>query len=513
MREYSGLRSIWVEREMNGGTVGGKHCWNSWFEIFMTKKSEQNLKKIRAFFWGILGIFSFGMAVCAQELPVEIASEFQRAGIPEEAVGIVIQPIGLSEPKVLHNAGTVFHPASTMKVLTTYAALELLGPSFTWQTGAYITGEVRHGILYGDLIIRGSGDPSFSQKDLWLFIRKIQDSGIREIRGKVVLDRSVFGRINFDASVFDDAPLKPYNAGPDGLLLNEKRIDVYFAPHGDKDEVEVVLEPRMEGITIVPPVAASSACGDWKNGITVHFDDKIAYFEGEYPLACGIRTWAIHPYQMSDRRYFESVFVKLWRESGGVFKGQVEEGLLPADAVLKAEWTSQELGLVVSAVNKYSNNVMARQLLLTLGEKFYGTGATIEQGIAVIGNWLTQKGISANGLVVENGSGLSREERISPLTMAEILNAAFMSPVMPELVSSLPIAGRDGTMSKRLRDDPIAGKAHIKTGAINDVRAIAGYVLAKSGRRYLIVCMINHPNAKAGRQVLNRLLSWAYENG
>ena len=116
---------------MNGETVGGKHFGNSWFEIFMTKKSEQNRKKIGAFFWGLLGIFSFGMAVCAQELPVEIVNEFQRAGIPEEAVGIVIQPIGLSEPKVLHNAGTVFHPASTMKVLTTYAALELLGPSLT----------------------------------------------------------------------------------------------------------------------------------------------------------------------------------------------------------------------------------------------------------------------------------------------------------------------------------------------------------------------------------------------
>ncbi len=475
----------------------------------MWKKSE----KISLFFSGLLSVFSFGIAVCAQELPVEIASELQQAGIPEEAAGIVVRPVDSPEPKILHNAGAVFHPASTMKVLTAYAALELLGPAFTWQTGAYITGDLKDGILYGDLIIKGSGDPSFSQTDLWLFIRKIQDSGIREIHGKVVLDRSIFERMNFDASAFDAAPLKPYNAGPDGLLLNEKKIDVYFVPHEDRDEVEVRLEPRMEGITIIPPVASSSACGDWKNGVAVHFDDRMAYFEGEYPLACGTRTWAIHPFQMSDRRYFERVFVKLWRESGGIFSGQVEEGILPADARLKAEWTSQELGLIVSAVNKYSNNVMARQLLLTLAQEFYGAGATTEQGVAVIKNWLTQKGIGADELVIENGSGLSREEKISPFSMAEILNAAFISPVMPELVSSLPVVGRDGTMSKRLRDDPVAGKAHIKTGAINGVRAIAGYVLAKSGRRYLVVCMINHPDARSSRQMLNRLLSWTYENG
>lgn len=449
----------------------------------------------------------------ANELPDELQEAVALTGLPQEAVGMVIEPLEASELAVSLNADKPFHTASTMKVVTTYAALELLGPSKVWKTGAYTTGVLENGILTGDLYIRGSGDPSFSQTELWQFVRKIQDSGIHEIRGDVILDKSVFGIRDYDAAAFDEAPLKPYNAGPNGLLLNEKKVDARFVPDAVRDTVMVFMEPRMEQITIVPPVAGSSECGNWQNGMAVHFDDRVAYFEGEYPLSCGEKVWSIHPYQMSDLRYFESVFLRLWRESGGIFSGRFAEGTVPADARLIAEWVSPELGVIVNAVNKYSNNVMARQLLLSLGEAVYGAGVTEREGAQVVRNWLSGKGISVAELTIENGSGLSREEKITPLTMAQILKAAYQSPVMPELMASLPLVGRDGTMSKRLRDDEIAGKAHVKTGAIKDVRAVAGYVLAKSGKRYLVVCLVNHPEAWRAREMMNHLLSWAYANG
>ena len=449
----------------------------------------------------------------ARELPASIWDSFRQAGIPEESVAIVIQPLDSDVPEVTHNAEVAFQPASTMKVLTTYAALELLGPSFTWETRAYTTGKLENGVLTGDLILKGSGDPSFRQQDLWLFIRQIQHSGIQAVHGNVVLDKSVFSPMAFDASAFDDAPLKPYNAGPDGLLLNEKRVDVRFVPHPDRRDVEVTLEPRMDGIIVVPPILTESACVDWQNDIVVHFDDKVAYFEGVYPLECGEKIWAIHPYEISDVHYFEKVFRKLWHEAGGTIVGHFKEGTVPPDAVLRSQWRSAELGSVIVAINKYSNNVMARQLLLTLGANRVGSGATPAEGIEVIENWLVQKGIYAEGLIIENGAGLSRKEKITARTMAEILIKAFRSPVMPELLASLPIAGRDGTLSKRLQHDEIAGKAHIKTGAIKDVRALAGYALAKSGKRYLIVCLVNHKDAGLSRPVLDELLSWAYENG
>lgn len=449
----------------------------------------------------------------ANELPDELQEAVALTGLPQEAVGMVIEPLEASELAVSLNADKPFHTASTMKVVTTYAALELLGPSKVWKTGAYTTGVLENGILTGDLYIRGSGDPSFSQTELWQFVRKIQDSGIHEIRGDVILDKSVFGIRDYDAAAFDEAPLKPYNAGPNGLLLNEKKVDARFVPDAVRDTVMVFMEPRMEQITIVPPVAGSSECGNWQNGMAVHFDDRVAYFEGEYPLSCGEKVWSIHPYQMSDLRYFESVFLRLWRESGGIFSGRFAEGTVPADARLIAEWVSPELGVIVNAVNKYSNNVMARQLLLSLGEAVYGAGVTEREGAQVVRNWLSGKGISVAELTIENGSGLSREEKITPSTMAQILKAAYQSPVMPELMASLPLVGRDGTMSKRLRDDEIAGKAHVKTGAIKDVRAVAGYVLAKSGKRYLVVCLVNHPEAWRAREMMNHLLSWTYANG
>lgn len=449
----------------------------------------------------------------ANELPDELQEAVALTGLPQEAVGMVVEPLEASELVVSLNADKPFHTASTMKVVTTYAALELLGPSKVWKTGAYTTGVLENGILTGDLYIRGSGDPSFSQTGLWQFVRKIQDSGIHEIRGDVILDKSVFGIRDYDAAAFDEAPLKPYNAGPNGLLLNEKKVDVRFVPDAVRDTVMVFMEPRMEQITIVPPVAGSSECGNWQNGMAVHFDDRVAYFEGEYPLSCGEKVWSIHPYQMSDLRYFESVFLRLWRESGGIFSGRFAEGAVPADARLIAEWVSPELGVIVNAVNKYSNNVMARQLLLSLGEAVYGAGVTEREGAQVVRNWLSGKGISVAELTIENGSGLSREEKITPSTMAQILKAAYQSPVMPELMASLPLVGRDGTMSKRLRDDEIAGKAHVKTGAIKDVRAVAGYVLAKSGKRYLVVCLVNHPEAWRAREMMNHLLSWTYANG
>ena len=446
-------------------------------------------------------------------LPDELQEAIALTGIPEDAVGMVVESLDGGGLSVSLNADKPFHTASTMKVVTTYAALELLGPSKVWKTGAYTTGTLENGILDGDLFIKGSGDPSFSQTELWQFVRKIQDSGIHEIRGDIILDRSVFGVRNYDAAAFDEAPLKPYNAGPDGLLLNEKKVNVRFVPDALRDTVSVFMEPRMDRITVVPPVAGSSECGNWQNGMVVHFDDRVAYFEGEYPLSCGEQVWSIHPYQMSDLRYFESVFVKLWRESGGIFSGRFSEGNVPADARMIAEWVSPELGVIVNAVNKYSNNVMARQLLLSLGEATYGHGVTEREGARVIRDWLSGKGIAAGELKIENGSGLSREERIAPSTMAHILKAAYQSPVMPELMASLPLVGRDGTMSKRLRDDEIAGKAHVKTGAIKDVRAVAGYVLAKSGKRYLVVCLVNHPEAGRAREMMNHLLSWMYANG
>ena len=464
----------------------------------------------RKWFSGLF--FILVVPVFAQELPASIKYELEQTGIPESSVGLVIESLDSNVPLLTHNADMAFAPASTMKVLTTYAALELLGPSYTWKTGAYISGKLEDGVLYGDLIIKGSGDPVFSQKDLWLFIRQIQDAGIHEIQGNVILDRSAFKTEVFDAAAFDNEPLKPYNAGPDALLLNEKKVDVRLIPNESENTVKVIIEPRMDGVEIVPPILSNTQCDDWKSQIDLQFDDRHANFNGVYSSACGEKSWSVHPWQMSNTRYFESIFSTLWKETGGRFHGRFVDGRMPAGALKVAERSSPELSTIVSTVNKYSNNVMARQLLLTVGYHNNGENADTLQGIEAIKDWLRSKNIPSDNLLIENGSGLSRLESMTPATMSRILRAAFQSPVMPELMSSFPIVGKDGTMSKRLKEDAIAGNAHIKTGAIDSVRAIAGYVQAKSGHRYLVVCMVNDPNARLSRNMLDELLNWTYEN-
>jgi len=462
----------------------------------------------------LLGIFcAFGRYAAAQGLPPQFAQELVRAEIPREAVGLVVQEVTASMPMISFNADVPLHPASTMKLVTTYAALELIGPAYVWKTGAYATGPVHGGVLHGDLIIKGSGDPKLVLESLWLFLRRIRAAGIREIRGDLVLDRSLFQAVAYDPAAFDGEPLKPYNATPDALLLNHKALRVHFSPGDDGKSVHVTLDPALADYVVSGPKPVEADCGDWKSRMTARMEDDIARFDGEYPLSCGEQAWALYPYRLSGDQYFVGTFRQLWREMGGRFDGKVRKGVLAAEARLVAEWTSPPLAEIVRDINKYSNNVMARQVLLTLAAQTFNQPAMAGRGALAIRNWLALKGISADGLVIDNGSGLSREERITAHLMSHMLAAAYASPVMPEMLASLPIAGIDGTMRRRLMDSAVYGRAHVKTGAVQDVRAIAGYVLAASGRRYLVVCMINHPNAHRARAAQDALLTWIHAVG
>jgi D-alanyl-D-alanine carboxypeptidase/D-alanyl-D-alanine-endopeptidase (penicillin-binding protein 4) len=188
----------------------------------------------------------------------------------------------------------------------------------------------------------------------------------------------------------------------------------------------------------------------------------------------------------------------------------VREGTAAPDAKLVASVQSPTLSEVVRDINKFSNNVMARQLFLTLGAVGAGAPASTEKTARVIRQWLAGKELSFPELVLENGSGLSRVERISAKSLGELLLAAYHSPVMPELMASMPLVAVDGTMKKRLSGAEVAGQAHIKTGSLSGVRAIAGYVLDSHGRRVVVVFIVNHANAGNAQPVQDALLKWVH---
>ncbi len=424
-----------------------------------------------------------------------------------------MQEVGNHPPMLSANAMQPFNPASTMKLVTSNAALEILGPTFTWKTRAYALGRMRGAVLHGDLYIKGGGDPKLILENFWLFLRRIRAKGIREIRGNLILDRSAFEHMPHDPAQFDGDPSKTYNVGPDALLLNYKALGFRFTPDTAGHAVQVASDPPMASFPITPPRLSGGECTDWRARLQPVIDAAGARFGGGYPVACGERTWYVHPYQMTHTQYFGLVFRRLWAETGGSFTGDVRDGVVPANAAPVSEWESAPLAEIIRDINKYSNNVMARQLLLTLAGAVTKLPANTVHGAAVVRTWLSGKGIDAPEMSIDNGSGLSRTERLSAASLGRMLAAAYAAPTMPEFMASLPLVAYDGTMRSRLVNQTVAGKAHIKTGTLNEVRNVAGYVLAASGRRYVVVCLVNHLNADRAYEAQDALLQWVYENG
>lgn len=446
-------------------------------------------------------------------LPLPVKQALERAGVSAQAVGLHVQEAGAERVLADMNSATPFNPASIMKLVTTGAALDLLGPAFAWKTEAYARGTMDGDVLMGDLIIKGGGDPRLTVEGLWMFLREIRARGIREIRGNLVLDRSLFAQDAHDPALFDGEPSRPYNAGPDALLFNYKTFTLRLLPNPAQGRVALAVEPPFSDFHVIGPKLGSGDCGDWRKNLPISQDNYALDIAGVYPASCGERVLQVLAWNMSAARYFEIVFRRLWSDLGGLLSGSVAEGIVPQDAWLLAQRESVSLAEVVRDINKYSNNVMARQLLLTLAARYTGQAATTAGGAEVIKTWLASRGIAMPELVIGNGSGLSRDGRISAGSLARLLQAAFRAPTMPEFVASLPLVGQDGTMRKRLNGDTVAGNAHIKTGYLNEARAIAGYVQAVSGKRYVVVCLINHPNAGRAAEAQDLLLKWVYENG
>jgi len=459
-----------------------------------------------------LGLLMGALPLMAQELPLSMSNALRQARIPLRNVGVFVQAVDVNQPLLSHNALAAFSPASVMKLLTTDAALELLGPTYSWKTQAYIDGSLSNGVLNGDLSIKGSGDPKLVMENFWLFLRQIRAKGVREIHGNLVLDRSVFEETIYDPAQFDGDPQKPYNVGPDALLLNYKTLTLHFMPDAAGNQVNVSVDPPLAGYTITPPkLSQDSVCGDWKGKLQADVEAAATVFNCAYPVACGEQIWYLNPYRMSATQYFAAVFRQMWTELGGSLSGQVVAATVAPSARLLAEWQSPVVPEVIRDINKYSNNVMARQLLLTIGAQS-GAG-NVAGGAHAIAGWLAAKGIATDDVLIDNGAGLSRSERLAPTTLGQLLLAAYHSAVMPEFIASLPLVGYDGTMRHRLRGEPVAGQAHIKTGSLDEVRSVAGYVQAASGKMYVVVCLINHANAAAGQQAQDALLQWVFEKG
>jgi D-alanyl-D-alanine carboxypeptidase/D-alanyl-D-alanine-endopeptidase (penicillin-binding protein 4) len=446
-------------------------------------------------------------------LPPAVARAFADEHIPLSSVAVVVQQIGEKRPLVSHQPRKPMNPASTMKLVTTFAALELLGPDYRWRTEAYADGTIAGGVLDGDLVLKGYGDPKITIEQFQALIASLRATGLATIRGDLVLDRRYFAPRHRDPGAFDAEPLKPYNVEPDALLVNFNSVRFVFAPNAAGNATDVRMEPPLESVALAAaPQLSAGECADWRSALNASFanagDRAQARFPGRYSATCGERDWYValldHPH------YVHAMFAHYWKEAGGAFAGGVRDGAAPRGAQPIATLMSAPLYDAVRDINKLSNNVMARQLFLTLAAASYAPPATTAHAVAAVRHWLARKKLRFPELVMENGSGLSRRERISASSMAALLVVADGSPVRGDYESSLAVAATDGTLRKRFIDDEVADQALLKTGTLEGVRALAGYVLGRGGKHYVVVCFVNHRNAAGAQRALDLLVEGAY---
>ncbi|MCP1675936.1 D-alanyl-D-alanine carboxypeptidase/D-alanyl-D-alanine-endopeptidase (penicillin-binding protein 4) [Natronocella acetinitrilica] len=452
--------------------------------------------------------------IAASGLPDPVARVLDWQRIDPDSLSIWVQRVGETEPLLSHLPDRPRNPASVMKLFTTFAALEQLGPAYRWRTEVFVDKPPVNGRVER-LWIRGHGDPHLLDEDVWRLAATLQRSGVRHIDGPLMLDISHFALDAEDPAAFDNAPTRAYNQPPHALLVNFNAVRFHVFGDRSSGEVRVEAEPNLPGLQLENRLRLEDrSCGGFQRGVGYRVADQgRVQFDGSYPARCE-DTFRLVRRIVEPEDYLEGLFSIVWRQWGGEFAGGWRHGVWLNDhAKPFAVHESRSLGEIIRLANKYSSNVITRHLKLTLGAEMHGEPATHEKGVAAMLDVLDRHGVETKGMILDNAAGLSRTNRVSARQVAQVLAAGRQSQYMAEYVSSLAIAGLDGTARRRFTNAPEAGRMHLKTGRLNGVSAIAGYVRAADDQDYIVVAMLNSDTAHQGpgEAVQDALLRWVHE--
>ena len=446
-------------------------------------------------------------------LPDRLAKLLNEKGIPPSSISILIKEAGASIPLVSHLADTPRNPASTMKLLTTIAALDLLGPSYQWETKIYLNGTLKAGTLKGDLVFKGSGDPWFVIERFWKLLKNLQAQGLKHIDGDLVIDDHLFDQSAIDTHTLDGKPYRAYNTSPSAALINYSytKIIVRSAHNG----LTVLTEPPISTLQIKNKVRVLAGACNGRNGgitlaVTAHSNRTEATVSGQHPPTCGevVLVRSVLPHN----QYIYGLFRYLWEEMGGSLTGTFRKGTAAPGDIEFLSFPSVPLGQIVTYINKFSNNVMSRNLLLTLAAEHNGASAKPEQGVAVVQRWLNTQGLKLEALNMVNGAGLTRQARLTARGLADLLEHAYYSAFASEFNASLPLAGFDGTARRYFRDVATKGKLRLKTGRLKHVRAIAGFAETPDNKTWIVVILHHHSSTEPtpGFAVHENIVKWLY---
>jgi D-alanyl-D-alanine carboxypeptidase/D-alanyl-D-alanine-endopeptidase (penicillin-binding protein 4) len=476
----------------------------------------------RARLWGWWAHTALAVALAAPAdafavlgTPPPVVRTAAAQGLSLRAVSFAVVDVDSGRVVASLNGDTPRSPASTIKLLTTFASLDLLGPAFAWHTRALVRGELSNGVLNGDLILQGGGDPYMTLERWWSFARMLRAKGLEAIHGDIVIDNTAFALPPEDPGAFDGRPNRTYNVLPDALMVNFQSIEFRVAPNAQIGKVEIVATPAPVNLAIDNRIAfATGHCRAPAHRVdfevvSEQWDHVV--FAGALSAQCAEQS--ITRVLLRPPEYAFGTFLELWQQLGGEFSGALRIEAAPQDAQLYLNFDSLSLGEIVRLTNKFSSNLMARHLLLTMGEERFGPPATTQKGADAIALWARERGLDLQGMDIDNGSGLSRATHISVLQMSRVLSAAYHSRYAPEFIASLPLAGIDGTLKSRLQQTP-AGSVRLKTGHLDGVSGVAGYVTTASGKSFVLVSLVNdlRSNAGAGDAVHAALVTWMLEN-
>lgn len=477
-------------------------------------------------------------------LPGPVLKVLKKYKIPKDNISVYVRDLNATEPLVDFQAEKLRTPASTMKLLTTYAALKELGPNFSWRTEVWMRGEFKKGTLKGDLILKGFGDPFLVYENFWKLLRNLRDKGLREIQGDVIIDNSFFDLPEHDSGAFDGKPFRVYNAPPSALMFNFQATRFLFRPiiadksstvsltsqtksknksdkkskkkkssSAIKGKVDIITYPHTRGLSIDNQLKLTR--GRCRKS---HYRPKFSkdkkgqlVIKGKYAEKCK-QKFMLRVVSSPEEHVFNA-FREIWADLKGKHRGEFKTGRLKHTDERFHVYSSPTLGTLMRLINKWSNNVMTRQVFLSLGAKKYGAPATPEKGARAVLEILAENNINTNGISLENGSGLSRTAKISAQQMGSLLEIAYRDALMPEFLASMSLTGVDGTLLNRFRKEDLRGRSHLKTGTLTGVSAIAGYMLNRKGKRLVIVVLHNGKKVGAGRsrKIQDALLRWSFE--
>lgn len=449
------------------------------------------------------------------QLPETIQRVLTGLNIPADDVSILVRRIDTTEPLLSHLPEVPRNPASVMKLVTTWSGLELLGPAYTWPTEVYFGGDFDGQTLYGDLGIKGFGDPFLVIEEYWKLIRSLRRLGLQQIEGDLLLDDTYFDIPPEDPGAFDGQPYRTYNVVPNALLVNFKAIRFFFLADPVNRRVLVSSDPELPNLVVRNRITlADGPCRGYQAGISFGIDDpdeiSRVILEGAFPARCN--NYSLSRTVLQHDSYAYGLFRSLWNDLGGSLQGRLAKGTIPEDATLILTWQSPPLAEVIRSINKNSNNVMTRQLLLTIGAQHRAIPGREADGIAVIDEFLQAQGFHDGSLRMINGAGLSRDSRVSAQLMTDLLEAAAKRAYAPEFMASLSIAGIDGTTRNRFDESSGNGVMHVKTGRLDHVSALAGYAHGGDDALYVLAIMMNTPEAHRGpgQELEEAVLQWLH---